>query len=112
MGITTPYRKNRTWYETLHGVLNVNGFFGPTYGKENVYDFGKWSVSSLYRTVSLTTLASKVARYKLDLVAVQSARWDNTGSKPADDYIFDASFEPFTVTMFQMERGLWGCDAV
>jgi len=34
------------------------------------------------------TVASELAKYKLDLVAVQRVRWVKTGSHPADDYIF------------------------
>jgi len=42
--------------------------------------FGTWNVTSLYNTVSLSTLAMELARCKLDLVGVQEGRWDN-GSK-------------------------------
>jgi hypothetical protein len=49
---------------------------------------GTWNVKSLYRASSLKTLARKLAKYKLDLVAVQNIRWDEGGSQPADDYIF------------------------
>jgi len=37
---------------------------------------------------SLTTVASKLAMYKLDLVAVHEIRWNNAGSEPADGYTF------------------------
>ena len=50
--------------------------------------FGTWNVRSLYRASSLTTAARKLARYKLDLVAVQEVRWDNGGTVRAGDYHF------------------------
>ena len=37
--------------------------------------FGTWIVSILYRSGSLTAVARKLARYKLDLVGVQEVRW-------------------------------------
>jgi len=37
--------------------------------------FGTWNVGSLYRAGSLTAAARELARYKLDLVGVQEARW-------------------------------------
>jgi hypothetical protein len=40
---------------------------------------GTWSVRSLYRAVSFTTAARKLARYKLDLVGMQEVRWDKRG---------------------------------
>jgi hypothetical protein len=36
---------------------------------------GTWNVRSMYRSVSLTTVARELARYKLDFVGVQ-VRWD------------------------------------
>jgi exonuclease III len=50
--------------------------------------YGKWNVTSLYRAGSLKAVASELAKYNLDLVAVQEARWDMGGSQPADDYTF------------------------
>jgi hypothetical protein len=38
------------------------------------------------RLGSLKTVASEVAKYNLDLVAVQDARWGEGGSQPAGDY--------------------------
>jgi hypothetical protein len=38
--------------------------------------------------VSLKTVASELAKCKLDLVAVKEVRWGIGGSQPADDYIF------------------------
>jgi hypothetical protein len=37
--------------------------------------FGTCNVRSLYRAGSLTAAAMELARYKLDLVAVQEVRW-------------------------------------
>ena len=47
---------------------------------------GIWKVRSLYRSGTLTTVARESARYKLDLVGVQEARWDNGGTVRAGDY--------------------------
>jgi exonuclease III len=33
-------------------------------------------------------VASGLAKYSLDLVAVQETRWNKSGSQPADDYTF------------------------
>ena len=42
--------------------------------------FGTWNVRSLYRSVSLITVARELARYKLDLLDVQEVIWDKWGS--------------------------------
>jgi hypothetical protein len=53
--------------------------------------FGTWNVRSLYKPGSLATVASKLVRYKLDLVGIQEVmgggggQW---GSLIARDYIF------------------------
>jgi exonuclease III len=50
--------------------------------------FGTWNVSCLYTSGALTTVASELARYKLDLVGVQEIRWDKGDTVRAGDYIF------------------------
>ena len=50
--------------------------------------FGVWNVRSQYGSVSLTTVARELPRYKLDLVDVQEVRWDRGGMVRAGDYIF------------------------
>jgi exonuclease III len=51
--------------------------------------FCTWYVRSLYRTLSLTTAASELARYKLDIVGVQEVRWDKERTVRAGGfYIF------------------------
>jgi exonuclease III len=50
--------------------------------------FGTWNVRSLYRSNSLTAVARKLARSKLDLVAVQEVWLDNGGTVRARVYIF------------------------
>jgi exonuclease III len=50
--------------------------------------FGTWNVTSLYRAGSPTATARELARYKLDLVGVQEARWDNGDTIRAADYNF------------------------
>ena len=49
---------------------------------------GTWNVRSLYRAGSITVAARELARYKLDLVGVQEARWDKGGTVRAGDYNF------------------------
>ena len=44
---------------------------------------GTWHVRSLYRAVSLTTVATEQ-----DLVSVQGVRWDKGGTVRAGDYYF------------------------
>ena len=55
--------------------------------------FGTWNVRSLYRAGSLTAAARELARYKLDLVAVQQVMWDNGGMVRAGDYNFSMEKE-------------------
>jgi hypothetical protein len=47
-----------------------------------------WTVSSLYRTGSLTTVARERAKYNLDLMGVQEVIWGRGGIEPAGDYTF------------------------
>jgi len=50
--------------------------------------FDTWNVRSLYRAGSLTAVARKLARHKLDTVGVQEVRWDKGGTVRAADYNF------------------------
>jgi hypothetical protein len=47
-------------------------------------------------SVSLKTVASGLAKYNSDLVAVQEVRRDNGASQLADDYAFCMSMEMLT----------------
>ena len=49
---------------------------------------GTWNVRSLYRAGALMAAARELARYKLDLVAVQEVRWKKEGTLKAGDYSF------------------------
>ena len=49
---------------------------------------GAWKVRSLYRSVSLTRIVRKLARYKIDLVGVKELKWEKAGTVRAGDYIF------------------------
>jgi hypothetical protein len=46
--------------------------------------FGTGNVRSLYRSGSLTTAASGLARYKLDLVGAPEVMWDKEGAVRAE----------------------------
>jgi hypothetical protein len=50
--------------------------------------FTTWDGRSRYRTGSLKTVTSELAKimYNLDLVAVQEVRWVEGGSQPAEYY--------------------------
>jgi hypothetical protein len=50
--------------------------------------FGTWVVRSLCRAGSLETVANKLAKYELDVVAIQEVRWGKGGSHPVDNYRF------------------------
>jgi hypothetical protein len=50
--------------------------------------FGTWNVRSLYRSGSLTTVASRLAKNKLNLVGVHKVRWDKLGFKSGGLYFF------------------------
>jgi hypothetical protein len=62
--------------------------------KENGYEFGTWSVRSMYRAGSLRAVAEEISKYKLDLVEVQEVTRDGGGTEPAGEYTFS------------MERGM------
>jgi hypothetical protein len=47
--------------------------------------FGTCSVNSPCRLGLLRTVASELAKCKLDLVRLQDVRWDKGVSEPADD---------------------------
>jgi hypothetical protein len=47
---------------------------------KNDIRFGVWNVMSLHRSGSFTTVATELARYKLDLVGVQEVWWDKWGT--------------------------------
>jgi hypothetical protein len=49
---------------------------------------GAWNVRILYRAGSLKTVASKLANYNSDLVAVPEVRSIEDDGQPADDYTF------------------------
>jgi hypothetical protein len=57
--------------------------------------FGTWSLS---RAGSLETVASKLAKYNFDLVAVQEVRWVEGGSKPANDTYFSMEMRMLIIT--------------
>jgi hypothetical protein len=50
--------------------------------------FGIWNVRNLYRAGSLITVATLIAKYKLDLAGIPEVRWDREGTKPPDENIF------------------------
>jgi hypothetical protein len=50
--------------------------------------FGKWTIRSLYRAGSLKAVASKLVKYKSDLVTALDVSWAEEDSQPADDYTF------------------------
>jgi hypothetical protein len=52
-----------------------------------------WNIRSLYRAGSLTTVASELARCKLNLVGVQEVRWDKKSTVSAGDYNFSMEKE-------------------
>jgi hypothetical protein len=50
--------------------------------------FGTWNVRSLYRSGSISTIARKLTRHKLDLGGVQRVKWDTEGPLRAGDFVF------------------------
>jgi exonuclease III len=50
--------------------------------------FGTWSIGSLCRIGSLTTVARELGKYNLDLVGVQEVRWEKGGTERAGDCTF------------------------
>jgi len=49
--------------------------------------FGTWCVMSLYGADSLQTVASELAKCKLDLLTIKNVKWDKGGSEPANVYV-------------------------
>jgi hypothetical protein len=41
----------------------------------------------MYRAGSLMTFLRELCRYRLDLVVVQEARWESSGTSPAGEYV-------------------------
>jgi len=70
--------------------------------------FGTWNVGSLHRTGSLTAAAAarELARYKLDLVGVEEARWDKGGRVRAGVIFF---FSMEKETKINWEQVLFSC---
>ena len=54
---------------------------------------GTWNVKSLYRAGALIAAARELARYKLELVGVQEARWEKEGTVKTGDYSFSMGME-------------------
>jgi len=50
--------------------------------------FGTWNVRRLYKAGSLTAAARELARYKLDSVGVQEARWVKGSAVRSGNYNF------------------------
>jgi hypothetical protein len=59
--------------------------FGVTQAKKEGIRYGTRNVRSQYRAGSLVAAARDLARYKLNLVAVQEFRWDKGGTVRAGD---------------------------
>ena len=55
---------------------------------EKEHEIGTWNVKSLYRSESLTSITTELARYKLDLVGVQEVSGEKAGTVREGDYIF------------------------
>jgi hypothetical protein len=56
--------------------------------EEMVTRLGKLNVRSFYSSGSLNTVLEEVGKYKLELVALQEARWEKGGTERAQDYTF------------------------
>jgi exonuclease III len=67
---------------------------------------GTWNVRSMYRSVSLTTVARELVRYKLDLVGVQEVRWDKRGTARARDFIYTYIYIFFLMKM-KRKTSIW-----
>jgi hypothetical protein len=50
--------------------------------------FGTWNVRNLFRIGSLTTVATEMGKYKLDLEGVEEVRLEKGGTERAEDYTF------------------------
>jgi hypothetical protein len=79
--LTTPHLKNWPCYETGTIPSGLGGSFGLIYAKEKLHEiwYSTWSIRSLCRSGSLTTVARELARCKLDLVGVHEVMWDKGG---------------------------------
>jgi hypothetical protein len=51
-----------------------------------VVRFGTWNVRSLYRSGSMKTATSELAKYKLEPVAAHEVSYDNDTTKQEDNY--------------------------
>jgi hypothetical protein len=78
----------------LHRDKDLDGFIGN--GKW--MRFGKRNVKSLCRVGSQKTVASEMANYNTDIVAVQGVRWDECGSQLPDCYTFSTEMGMLIIT--------------
>jgi hypothetical protein len=77
--VTKCSTEPRTWTDYLDERLN---------GQNMDMSIGTLNVRGLYRADSLMTVSRELARYKLDLVAVQEVRWESRFTELAEKYEF------------------------
>lgn len=72
----------------LHRALDLNDILERPTQRKMVMRVGKCNVRSTHRAGSLKTVVSELAKYNLDLMAVQKVRSFEGVNQPGDDYTF------------------------
>ena len=85
--LTNPHLKYWRCYEKDSCAFDLVCSFGTTQAWKMDMRFFTWNVRSLYRSGPHSTVARKLARYKLDVAGVQEVRWDKAGAVRRGDYI-------------------------
>ena len=63
-GLTTPHRKKETVTNPLNKPRNWTDYLIRPQQMNKDMRFGTWNVTSLYRTVAVTLVTRKLAKYK------------------------------------------------
>jgi len=86
--LTIPHRKTYHVTNSPHTLPNRTDPLVGTQQSKTDTRFGTGNVTSNHTTGSLAAVALEVARYKLDLLAVQVVRWGKGGTARAGYYSF------------------------
>jgi hypothetical protein len=78
--LTNPHLKNCPCNERDSCASDLDCSFVTTQAWKMDMSFYTLNVRSLCRSESLSTVARKLARYKLDVAGVQEVRWDKEGA--------------------------------
>jgi hypothetical protein len=82
----------------LHRASDLDGLFRTKSATKNGHEIRKLEYHGSLRSGTLKAVARELAKYKLDLVAIQEVGWDKGGTEPAGNYTFIRGHENVTIT--------------